>query len=532
MIIKRRNFIAGSAALAGMALSPGLLKKAAAQDGKKVLKFIPQADLAVIDPLGTTAYVTRNHAMMIFDTLYGVDSNFQPKPQMVEKHVIENDGKVWKMTLREGLKFHDGQPVRGRDVVASLKRWMAKDTFSQALVAVLDDLSAPDDKTVQFTLKKPFPLLPDLLGKIGSYSTAIMPERLAKTEATTALTELVGSGPYRYVASERVPGSLNVYEKFADYVPRREPADYLSGGKIAYFDRVEWHTIPDPATAASALQAGEVDWWEQPTPDLLPLFKGGDTKVEIKDKSGNLGLMRFNFKQKPFDNPKIRRIVLSAINQTDFMLAVAGEDKSMWRVPVGYFHPDSIMASKEGLETFTKKPDYEKIKAELKAAGYNGERVVLMSTADYPTISALCEVGADLFRKIGLNVDLQVQDWATVSARMKNKGSLESGGWSAICNFTAALSTYNPAAHTWLRSNGDKAFDGWPDIPEIEDLRMQWFDAADDKAKAEIGKKIQQVALEKVPYIPLGLYYLPTAYRSNLTGMLDGISLFWNVKRV
>jgi peptide/nickel transport system substrate-binding protein len=530
-MIKRRHFIGGSAALAGMALSPDFLRQASAQGAPKVLKFVPQADLAVIDPLGTTAYVTRNHAMMIFDTLYGVDNNFQPKPQMVEGHVIEDDAKVWKLTLRQGLKFHDGQPVLARDIVASLKRWMAKDTFSQALVAVLDELSALDDKTVQFRLKKPFPLLPDLLGKIGSYSTAIMPERLAKTDPATALTELIGSGPYRYIASERVPGSLNVYEKFTDYVPRQEPADYLSGGKIAYFDRIEWHTIPDPATAASALQAGEVDWWEQPTPDLLPIFHGGDVKVEIKDKAGNLGLLRLNAKQKPFDNPKIRHIILSAVKQADFMLAAAGEDTTMWRVPVGYFHPDSGMASTEGLETFTKTADYEKVKADLKAAGYNGERVVMMSTADYPTISALSEVAADLFRKIGLNLDFQVQDWATVSARMKNKGDLESGGWSAICNFTAALSTYNPAAHTWLRSNGDRAFDGWPDIPEIEDLRNQWFDAPDANAQAEIGRKIQEVALDKVPYIPLGLYYLPTAYKSELTGMLDGIPLFWNVKR-
>ncbi len=529
-MINRRHFVSGAAAVTGVALASGFHRPALAQ-ASKVLKFVPQADLAVIDPAGTTAYVTRNHAMMIFDTLYGVDAKFQARPQMVEGHVIENDGKLWKLRLRPGLKFHDGTPVLGRDVVASLKRWMVKDTFSQALVAVLDEISAPDDRTIQFRLKKPFPLLPDLLGKIGSYSTGIMPERLAKTDASVALKELVGSGPFRYVAAERVPGSLNVYEKFGDYVPRAEPADYLSGGKVAYFDRVEWHTIPDPATAASALQAGEMDWWEQPTPDLLPLFTGGDVKVEIKDKSGNLGLLRMNCLQKPFDNPKIRHIILSAVRQADFMLAAAGEDKSMWRVPVGYFHPDSAMASTEGLETFTKAVDYEKVKAELKAAGYKGERVVLMSTADYPTISAFCEVAADLFRKIGLNLDFQVQDWATVSARMKNKGPLAEGGWSVICNFTAANSTYNPAAHTWLRSNGEKAFDGWPDIPEVEALRADWFEASDAKTQAEIGRKIQAIALEKVPYVPLGLYYLPTAHKANLTGILDGIPLFWNVRR-
>ncbi len=526
-MIERRKFL--KTAAAGL-LAPHLIGTARAQ-APRVLKFVPQADLAVVDPLGTTAFVTRNHAMMVFDTLYGVNERFQPQPQMVEGHLIEDDGKLWTMKLREGLLFHDGTPVLARDVVASLKRWMTKDIFSQALVAVLDELSASDDRTIRFRLRKPFPLLPDLLGKIGSYSTGIMPERFASTSANTALTEIVGSGPYRFIASERVPGALNVYERFQGYRPRQEQPDYLAGGKVAHFDRIEWRTIPDPSTAAAALQAGEIDWWEQPTPDLIPVFKDRNVKVEIKDKAGNFGLMRLNFRQKPFDNPKIRQIILRAVNQTDFMLATAGEDQKMWHTPLGYFHPNSVMASTEGLETFTKTVDYEKVKAELKQAGYAGERVLLLSTADYPSINAMCEVAADLFRRIGLNLDYQVQDWGTVSARMKNKGTLEQGGWSVICNFSAAVTTFNPAAHTWLRSHGENAFDGWPDIPEIERLRTAWFDAPDPKEQAAIGRRMQMVTLEQVPYIPLGLYYMPTAYRGNLTGILNGIPLFWNVRR-
>lgn len=526
-MIGRRNFL--KAAASGLAASSfGGIARA---QGSRVLKFVPQADLAVIDPHGTTAFVTRNHALMVFDSLYGVDSRLQPQPQMVEGHVVDEDGKRWTMTLREGLRFHDGTPVLARDVVASLKRWMAKDIFSQALVAVLDELSASDDRTVRFRLRKPFPLLPDLLGKVGSYHTGIMPERLASTSPATALTEILGSGPYRFVAGERVPGSLNVYERFQGYVPRQEAADYLAGGKVTHFDRIEWRTIPDPSTAAAALQAGEIDWWEQPTPDLIPLFKGRNVKVEIKDKAGNYGLMRLNFRQKPFDNPQIRRIVLDAVTQSEFMLATAGEDKSTWCTPVGYFHPDSVMASTDGLDRFVKPVDYEKAKAALKQAGYAGERILLMATADFPAINAMCEVAADLFRKIGFNVDHQVQDWGTVSARMKNKGPLDKGGWSVICNFTAAITTFTPAAHTWLRSNGENAFDGWPDIPEIEQLRTAWFDASDAKQQAEIGRKIQAVALEQVPYVPLGIYFTPTAYKGNLTGMLDGVPLFWNIRR-
>ncbi|MDI6029041.1 ABC transporter substrate-binding protein [Corticibacterium sp. UT-5YL-CI-8] len=531
-MIRRRQFLGGAAALAGASMSYGLTRRASAQDSSKVLKFVPQADLAVVDPFGSPAYVTRNHAMMVYDTLYGVDSNFKAQPQMVEGHTTESDDKIWKMTLRPGQKFHDGEPVLGKDVAASLKRWLGQDSFSQALAPFVDEISAPDDKTVQFRLNKPFPMLPDALGKVNPRSTGIMPERIAAADPTKPITEIIGSGPFRYVAAERVAGSLNVYEKFADYIPRSEAADNLAGGKVVHFDRVEWHTIPDPATAAAALQAGEIDWWEQPTPDLLQAFTGNsDIRVAVTDKTGNLGILRFNFLQKPFDNPQIRKILLNVVRQSDFLIAAVGEDPSMWQAPVGIFHPNAELASTEGLETFTKTPDLEKAKADLIAAGYKGERVVIISTGDYPVIGAFSEVAADLFRKVGLNVDLQVQDWATVAQRMKNKGDLDSGGYSVYCNFIAGAAIYNTAGYSYLRSNADKAFDGWPDIPEIEVLRAEWLSSTNAAERPEIGRKIQQIALEKVPFVPLGLFYYPTAYRSDLTGMLDAMPLFWNVRR-
>ncbi|WP_199252699.1 ABC transporter substrate-binding protein [Chachezhania sediminis] len=528
-MMRRRQFLKGTVGALGAMAALGV-SAAGAQD-KKVLKFVPQADLAVIDPHGTPAYVTRNHAMMVYDTLWGVDSANVPQPQMVESAETSGDGLTWTVTLRDGLMFHDDTPVRGADVAASLKRWMAKDGFGKALADVLTDLSAPDDKTVVFSLSKPFPLLPDLLGKTASYSTGIMPERLAVTDPNTPVAEIVGSGPYRYVAEERIPGSLNVYEKFEGYVPRSEPADNIAGGKVAHFDRVEWYTIPDPATAAAALQTGEVDWWEQPTPDLIPIFEGTDVDVKVKDRSGNLGLLRMNFLQPPFDNAAIREVVLKAVNQTNFMLAAVGDNEELWSVPQGIFNPASALASTEGLETFVEEKDYEALKQELVDAGYKGETIVLMSTTDYPAIQAFGEVAADMMRKIGMNVDLQVQDWATMASRMKNKGDIASGGYHAFGNFSAGAGAMNTMAHTFLRS-GATAFDGWPDIPEIEDLRMAWLSAETTEEQAEIGRKIQEIALKQVPFVPLGLFYFPTAYKANLEGILETLPVFWNVDRV
>ncbi|WP_346891233.1 ABC transporter substrate-binding protein [uncultured Roseibium sp.] len=531
--MKRRQFLMASAATFGVAIVPGLTGVGSAKaQSQSVLKFIPQADLAVIDPHGTPAYVTRNHAMLVYDTLYGVDANNVPQPQMIETGVQSDDGLLWTLTLRDGLKFHDGSPVRGADVVASLNRWMKKDGFAGALANVLVKLDAPDDKTIAFSLSKPFPILPDLLGKMASYSTGIMPERLALTDPNTPVEEIIGSGPYRFVMEERVPGSLNVYEKFDDYVPRSEPAENLAGGKIAHFDRIEWHTIPDPATAAAALQAGEVDWWEQPTPDLLPIFEGSDVSVEVKDRSGALGLLRMNCLQPPFNNPKIREVVLKATNQTQFMLAGVGDNEELWSVPQGFFNPKSALASTEGLDTFVETKDFDALKKELIDAGYKGETVVLLATADYPVINAFGEVAADMMRKLGMNVDLQVQDWATMASRMKNTGPVSDGGYSAFGNFSAGAGAMNPASHTYLRSGKDTAFDGWPDIPEIEVLRAAWFDARTVEEQAEIGRKIQEIALKQVPFVPLGLFYFPTAYKTNLKGILETMPVFWNVERV
>src|SRR3984957_10608607 len=531
--MQRRRFLTTAASAVGLSFVPVSLRGARAADATRVLKFIPQADLAILDPLATTAYVTRNHALMVFDTLFGVDEQYNAQPQMIEGYAVENDGKLWRLTLREGLKFHDDEPVLSKDVVASIKRWGKRDIYAGALMAVMDDLVATSDRVVEFRLSKPFRQLPNLLGKPASNLAVIMPERLALTDPMKQVSEIIGSGPFKFIANERNPGALNVYEKFAGYVPRSEAPSYMSGAKIANFDRVEWHTLPDPATAAAALQAGEMDWWELPTSDLAPLLRSNpDVQVQVTDPAGYCGLLRFNHLQPPFDNPAIRHAILGGIVQSDYMLGVVGDNKALWRDGAGFFQPDSPMASKVGLEVFSDKPDLGGVKAAVQAAGYKNERIVMLATVDFPVINIMCQTAADMLQKIGMNVDYQAQDWATVSTRMNSKEPLANGGWSVTCNFTSGIGLYNPAAHTWLRSNGAKAFAGWPNIPEIEKRRLDWLEASDLPAQQAICQNIQKVAFDQVPYVPLGFYYQPTAFRSNLTGILKGVPMFYNVRRI
>jgi peptide/nickel transport system substrate-binding protein len=526
--MRRRTFLAASAACLAL---PSVVRA----QGQRVLKFIPQSDLAVVDPVWTTAYVTRNHGYMVFDTLYGQTgkkNGFNPAPQMVAGHTIEDDGKTWKLTLRDGLLFHDGQKVLARDCVASVKRWGARDAFGQALMQRTDELSAPDDKTIVFRLKQPFALLPNALCHAASNMCAMMPERIAATDPFTRFNDVVGSGPFRFKADERVQGSLFVYERFDGYKPREDgEPDFTAGPKVVHFDRVEWHVSPDPATKAAALQAGEMDWWENPTADLLPLLRKNNIATPVTDPTGTPFLLRPNHLYPPFDKPAVRRALMGAIDQKEFMIAMMGEDTSLWSVPCGYFPPSSPLASDAGMSTLTGKRDDDAVKQALEAAGYQGEKVVLMSPTDQPTNKALSDVAADMLKRVGVNVDYQATDWGMVVQRRSLTKPPAEGGWNLFVTGFSGLDFATPASHLPLRGNGKGAWFGWPTMPKIEDLRTAWFNAPDEAAQKKIGEEIQLQAFEDVPYYPLGLAQLPTAFRADITGVPEGFPLFWNVRR-
>ena len=480
--MQRRSFIAGS--LAASLAAPAIGRAASAS----TLRFVPDADLATLDPVWTTSYQSRDHAFMVYDTLFGQDAGFRPTVQMLEGFVVENDGRSYRMALRRNLKFHDGTPVLARDCVASVARWGKRDAFGQALMAAVDELSAPDDRTILFRLKAPFPLLPDALSKTSPSMCPIMPERLAQTDAFTQVKDATGSGPYRYVADERVPGARVVYQKFADYAPRDNgKSERTSGPKIANFDRIEWVVMPDASTVSSALQKGEVDWWYTPVADLLAsLAKSKDIRVQTIVPTGTIATMRFNQMQAPFDNAAIRRAIVGAVQQSDYMTAVMGDNRALWRDQVGYFCPDTPMASTAGMAALTSKRDLDRVRRDIEAAGYKGERVVLLSPQDIPSVKSLAEVTEDLLKKVGLNVDAQAMDWATAVQRRTNAGPVDQGGWSIFQTSWAGLDQFNPAGHIFLRANGKNAAPGWPSSEKLEALRTEWFAAGDLDAQKKV----------------------------------------------
>jgi peptide/nickel transport system substrate-binding protein len=529
--MKRRQFLAASAA----ALA---LPSVARSEKNSVLKYVPIGDLPTVDPIVSVDGETRNHGFMVFDTLYGqagAEQGFAARPQMVAGHTIENDGRTWRLSLRDGLVFHDGSKVLARDCVASIRRWSTRDLFGQTLMQRTDELTAPDDRTLVFRLSKPFNLLPDALGKFGYFMCAIMPERLANTDSFKSITEVIGSGPFRFKADERVPGSLYVYERFEDYKPREgDQADFISGPKVAHFGRVEWHINPDQASVTGALQSGEIDWIQFAHDDLRPMLRrNGRVTLQRVGSTGFWGLMRPNHLFPPFDNPAIRRALMGAIDQTEFMTAVIGPDPSDWRVPTGFFPLGSPMASDEGLAALTGPRDLGRVRRDVEAAGYRGEKIKLLAPANAWGIKAICDVAADTFKKVGMNVDAQVMDGGTLARTIFSKKPPDEGGWNVFCAGLQGTDAMTPATHRLLRGNGGEAgaAAGWPSSPRIEALRGQWLDAPDVTVQRKIAAEIQAQAFIDVPYFPLGTWYPETAFRSDLTGVLDGQALFWNVRR-
>lgn len=527
MPMRRRTFLATAAAA-------GLAQPAAGQSASaRVLRLVPQADLANLDPIWTPAAVTNNHAYAVFDTLYALDEQLRVRPQMAEGHQVADDKLTWTIRLRQGLKFHDDEPVRARDCVASLQRWSKRDGFGQMLARVVDAWEAPDDLTLRIRLTSPFPRLPEALGKRSIFAPFIMPERLAQTEHTRQVTEMIGSGPYRFLRDEWSSGNRAAYARHDGYVPRDEPASLLAGGKRAHFERIEWQIIPDASTATAALLRGEVDWLEQTMPDLNPLMtRSRNVRVEALDQYGVISFLRFNTLTPPFNNPALRRALLGAIDQDAYMQAVTG-GTIRWQRCASMFPCGVPFSSEIGAPFLQSPPDLAKAREAIVAAGYAGERVVIMNPSDFASIAPLGEITADALTRIGMKVELQTMDWGTLVQRRASQAPVEAGGWNIFHSWAPATSMMNPAFNDYVRGLGVGGYFGWYENARIEAMIGDWLNASTDQAQQAIYDAIQAEIWSAPPTIMLGQYFPTTAYRSDLTGRIATSSpLPWNIRRV
>jgi peptide/nickel transport system substrate-binding protein len=529
----RRTFLKSAIRASAMATAGGLATPAISQRAAaRALRFVPQADLANFDPIWTTAYVVRTAAAMVWDTLYGVDDKLQLQRQMVEAEEVSADGLTWTFRLRPGLKFHDGEPVLAKDVVASLNRWSARDPLGQMIKAIENEISVIDDRVFRWKLKKPYPKMVLALGRLGTPGCFIMPARIAATDPFRQIGEYVGSGPMRFVKDEWVPGARAAFEKFPGYVPREERASWFAGGKRMLVDRVEWTVIADPATASAALQAGEVDWWEDPILDLVPLLrKSRNVMVDIADPLGNFGVLRMNHLHPPFNDVRARRAILMALSQEDYMRAIVGNDDSLWKPMPSFFTPGTPLYTEEGGEVLKGPRNFDAAKRLLAESGYSNQPVTCLVAQDISFLKAWGEVTADLLKRLGMNVDLVATDWGTVIARRAQKSPPGQGGWQIFLTWTAGATTINPAQIA-IRANGEGAFSGWPNSPQVEAEVAAWFEADTIEAEKAAVRRLNKAAFDHVVYASLGFYLGYQAWRKNVSGIVKGPwPFFWGVSK-
>ncbi len=524
--MRRRTVLGGVAAVLPS-------RFAIARDDKvRTLRFVPQANLTLLDPVFTTAQPSVNHGYAVYDLLFGIDREFQTKPQMAAGYSLSEDGRTYLITLREGLKFHNGEPVRAQDCAPSLARWAARETIGQTLWRYVDTCTAQDDRTVRITLKTPIPTFLDGIARGGASVAFIMPEHIAKTDPFKQIPETIGSGPFRFLKDEFVSGASAAYARFESYVPRQESADWTSGGKVAHFDRIEWKVIPDSATAAGALQSGEIDWYEHVQPDLAPMLrKNPDIKFGLANPTGFNGVLRFNHLHPPFNNVAVRRAVLMGVNQNDYMASITGADHSLYQTCASMFPCGTHLAKEMGAEVM--RGDVDRARAMLKESGYNGETVVLLNPTDLVTVGPLGDVTHDLLVKIGMKVEMVATDWGTVVQRRVSREPVEKGGWSILHTWGPSTIRFTPAEHSQIRGQGPTGWFGWYKDDTMETLTDQWLRAPGEAERDAIADTIHARAFDLVPSIPLGLFQILTAYRSNLTGLIEATGPFmWNIRRV
>ncbi len=528
---RKRSTIASSVAVAALALAAALAVSSPAD--AKTITAVMHSDLRIIDPGFTTAYITRDHGYMVYDTLLAEDANFKIQPQMADWKVSD-DKLTYTFTLRDGLKWHDGAPVTAEDCVASLKRWGKNDGMGQKLMDFTASIEATDAKTITLKLKEPYGLVLESIGKPSSLVPFMMPKRLAETPPGQQIKEQIGSGPFKFVQAEFQPGVKAVYEKNKDYVPRKEAPSWTAGGKVVKVDRVEWITMADAQTAVNALQSGDIDFLEAPSWDILPVLAADkELKVETLNKLGYQTLGRMNFLFPPFDNVKVRRAAFMAMRQKDVLDALVGNPE-YYKICGAVFICDTPLATDVGSESLVKGNGMAEAKKLLAESGYDGTPVVIMAPGDVGALKAQPIVAAQLLRDAGFKVDVQATDWQTVVARRASQKPPKEGGWNMFFTNWVSADIMNPVVNVSVGGRGTKGgWFGWADDPKVEALRDAFARASSPDEQKKIAADIQKEAYDQVLYIPLGQYLLPSVWRKSLSGVLDGPAtpVFWNIEK-
>jgi peptide/nickel transport system substrate-binding protein len=513
--LNRREMMLGTAA--------GLALPRAAQAGGSTITAVLESEVVIVDPHVTTAAITRTFGYHVFDTLFSIDSRGSIHPQMVESFRTSTDQRTWDFTLRPGLMFHDGAPVTAADCVASLRRWGPLDSLGRMLMAATDTMTAKDASTFSIALKRPFPLMLDTLGKPNAAVPFMMPERIIPAARGERIKEIVGSGPFVFDATRWRTGDTMVLTRNGRYVPRAEPADFVSGGKKVLIDELVLKTIHDDSTSASALIAGEVDYMQYLPFDWLGQLEGNDG-LSIMALSGVdmfQGNFRLNHASGPFADPEVRRVLWQLVDQDEIMQAIGIPDRYRVKTCPSFWMCDTPLQSNAGADVA--RFSIDGARQALARTKYRGEPVIIMQVAGSISQTA-GDVLADHMKAAGFTVQPEMMDWGTVLARRAKRD-----GWSLFPVYSNGVDMDSPMTHFYV-ANNCADYPGWSCDVGMTKLLEDFANAPDVAARRAIADRIQVAAYQLVPAVMWGQFARPAGYRKRLNNMIvSAFPMFWQV---
>jgi peptide/nickel transport system substrate-binding protein len=519
--------------MAGIALA-GALSVASASPtmAQTAIRAVLGGDLQVRDPIASTSYPSRTFGYLVYDTLVARDADGNIRPQMLESWKIDDGGLTYTFTLRDGLTWHDGTPVRPQDCIASIRRWGQRDGLGIRLLAATESMTVTGEKSFVVKLKEPFGLVLEALAKESSNVPFMMPEALASTPATQALTVVNGSGPFRFKADEFVPGSHAVFIKNPTYKPRSEPASRYAGAKIVNVDRVELRWLPDPATRVSALVRGEIDYLQYVPFDLLPILQSSRDVVLFNPgaPASNMGLIRLNHAAAPLDNPQIRLALQAAIDPAEALFAQGAPAEYVMPGCTSYFTCGGPYEAKSDSGTALN-AGAAKAREMLRAAGYNNEPLRFMGFA--PATDPVPPVLVDQLKRAGFNAEIQYFELNALFEKRTSKAPIREGGWSGFMTFLAGTDVESPVTHLYIANSCNPDYPGWSCDQETASLLTAFTRELDPAKRAAIADKISTRSHLTVPAVIWGQYIIPTAWRTSLTNVIGSVPspVFWGMTK-
>ena len=510
-----------STGLVAISLLAAALVSGAALAQQKVLKFIPQADLRILDPITTTAYITRNHGYMVYDTLFATDAKFQVQPQMVDKYEVSNDKLTYTFTLRDGLKFHDGAAgALGRlhrlDRALGQARRARPEAGRSRPSRGRPSTTRPSRSSSRSRSRSTL----EALAKPSSNVPFIMPERIAKTDAFDQHHRADRLGPVQVRQGGMGAGQQGRLRE-EHRLRAAQGAAVVGGrrqGRQGRSRRVDLHSGFGHRRGRAQRGRSRLVGADAARPDPGARARTRDVKVENIDPLGSMGMLRFNFLYPPFNNQKMRQALLYAVDQNDYVLGIAGDLKN-GHPCYSYFTCGTPLSSEVGAEPLKGKRDFEKAKQLIKEAGYKGEKIVIIDATDQPIVHSQSLLTAEMLTQARPQRRAAGGRLGHADHAPRVEGAGRQRRLVDLPHLARRPRHGHPGGQ-FRRSaaSGEKAWFGWPDDAKIEELREAWFDATDAAARRRRRTRCRRARSSSCRTSRPAQFILPTAYRTNLSG--------------